>query len=121
MGLSSCVQGTSPRYWSTRPYDRYKTREQGGLMTSSELIQIRHPEFDFSGVQVIWRPNAEVVIGFDSGSPVITPIEVFLLKVMRRAKAEMDPERDGELLRDMDLFNKQEAHHYKTHAGFNKA
>jgi predicted metal-dependent hydrolase len=83
-------------------------------------IKIRYPEFDFSSTPVVWGPNAEAVIGFDSGSPVTTPIEVFLLKVMRMAKAEMDPATDWELLRDMDLFNKQEAQHFKTHAGFNK-
>jgi predicted metal-dependent hydrolase len=83
-------------------------------------ITVRHPEFDFSSTPVVWGPNAEAVIGFDSGSPVTTPIEVFLLKVMRMAKAEMDPVADRELLRDMDLFNKQEAQHFKTHAGFNK-
>jgi uncharacterized protein len=83
-------------------------------------ITVRYPEFDFSTTPVVWGPNAEAVIGFDSGSPVTTPIEVFLLKVMRMAKAEMDPVADQELLRDMDLFNKQEAQHFKTHAGFNK-
>jgi predicted metal-dependent hydrolase len=86
----------------------------------SATIKVRYPEFDFSSTPVVWGPNAEAVIGFDSGSPVTTPIEVFLLKVMRMAKAEMDPATDRELLRDMDLFNKQEAQHFKTHAGFNK-
>jgi len=87
---------------------------------SPASITVRYPEFDFSSTPVVWGPNAEAVIGFDSASPVTTPIEVFLLKVMRMAKAEMDPATDGELLRDMDLFNKQEAQHFKTHAGFNK-
>jgi predicted metal-dependent hydrolase len=86
----------------------------------SATIKVRYPEFDFSSTPVVWGPNAEAVIGFDSGSPVTTPIEVFLLKVMRMAKAEMDPATDRELVRDMDLFNKQEAQHFKTHAGFNK-
>jgi Predicted metal-dependent hydrolase len=86
----------------------------------SASIKVRYPEFDFSSTPVVWGPNAEAVIGFDSGSPVVTPIEIFLLKVMRMAKAEMDPATDGELLRDMDLFNKQEAQHFKTHAGSNK-
>ncbi len=87
---------------------------------TAPTITVRRPEFDFSDCPVVWGPNAEAVIGFDSSSPIITPIEVFLLKVMRRAKAEMDPLADAELLRDMDLFMKQEAQHYKTHAAFNK-
>jgi predicted metal-dependent hydrolase len=83
-------------------------------------IQVRYPEFDFSSTPVVWGPNAEVALRWNAGSLVTTPIEVFLLKVMRKAKAEMDERADGGLLRDMDLFNKQEAQHFKTHAAFNK-
>jgi predicted metal-dependent hydrolase len=83
-------------------------------------ITVRYPEFDFSTTPVVWGPNAEAVIGLDAGSPLITPIEIFLLKVMRRAKAEMDPVADAELLRDMDLFMKQEGQHNKVHAEFNR-
>jgi uncharacterized protein len=83
-------------------------------------ILVRHPEFDFSSTPVVWGPNAEAVLRWNAASLVTTPIEVFLLKVMRKAKAGLEQEADRGLLRDMDLFNKQEAQHYKTHAGFNK-
>jgi predicted metal-dependent hydrolase len=83
-------------------------------------IQVRYPEFDFSSTPVVWGPNAEVALRWNAASLVTTPIEVFLLKVMRKAKGEMDETADSALLRDMDLFNKQEAQHFKTHAAFNK-
>jgi predicted metal-dependent hydrolase len=89
-------------------------------MTTTE-IKVRKPQFDFSDVEVIWGPNAEAVIGLDAGSPIITPIEIFLLKVMRMGKEQLDAETDAELIRDIDLFNRQEARHYKTHAAFNRA
>jgi predicted metal-dependent hydrolase len=89
-------------------------------VTTTE-IKVRSPEFDFTDVEVVWGPNAEAVIGLDAGSPIITPIEIFLVKVMRMAKAQLDPVADAELIRDIDLFNRQEVRHYKTHAAFNKA
>jgi predicted metal-dependent hydrolase len=88
---------------------------------TTATIKVRKPVFDFSGVEVLWGENAEFVIGFDAGSPIITPIEIFLLKVMRMAKEQLDPVADADLIRDVDLFNRQEARHYKTHAAFNKA
>jgi hypothetical protein len=88
---------------------------------SMPIIKVRKPTFDFSEAPVVWGPNAEAVIGFDAGSPIITLIEIFLLKVMRRVKAELDQVADAPLLRDADLFMRQEAQHYKVHAGFNKA
>jgi uncharacterized protein len=87
---------------------------------ASAGIKVRYPEFDFSTTPVVWGPNAEPVLRWNAASLVTTPIEVFLLKVMRQAKAELDEVADAALLRDMDLFNKQEAQHFKTHAGFNK-
>jgi len=90
------------------------------LHGTSAGIQVRYPEFDFSSTPVVWGPNAEVALRWNAASLVTTPIEVFLLKVMRKAKSEMDEMADGALLRDMDLFNKQEAQHFKTHAAFNK-
>jgi predicted metal-dependent hydrolase len=90
------------------------------LHETSAGIQVRYPEFDFSSTPVLWGPNSEVALRWNAASLVTTPIEVFLLKVMRKAKGEMDETGDGALLRDMDLFNKQEAQHFKTHAAFNK-
>src|SRR3954447_20596836 len=89
------------------------------FVTTSE-IKVRNPNFDFTDAEVVWGPNAEAVIGMDAGSPIITPIEIFLVKVMRVAKAQLDPVKDAELIRDIDLFNPQEVRHYKTHAAFNK-
>ena len=68
----------------------------------------------------MWGANAEATLRWNTTSLVVKPIEIFLLKVMRKAKAELDRSADSELLRDVDLFNKQEAQHFKTHAAFNK-
>ena len=89
-------------------------------MTTTPRIKVRNPEFDWTDAEVVWGPNAEAVIGMEAGSPIITPIEIFLVKVMRLAKAQLDPVADAELIRDIDLFNRQEVRHYKTHAAFNK-
>jgi predicted metal-dependent hydrolase len=83
-------------------------------------IPIRAPRFDFSETSVVWGSNAEAVMAANAGSPIITPIEVFLIKVLNRARAELDPDADAELIADMEAFNKQEGQHYRTHAGFNK-
>ena len=83
-------------------------------------IKVRYPEFDLSQSPVVWGANAEATLRWNATSLVVKPIEIFLLKVMRKAKAELDRSADSELLRDVDLFNKQEAQHFKTHAAFNK-
>jgi predicted metal-dependent hydrolase len=83
-------------------------------------IPVRAPRFDLSETPVVWGSNPEAVMAVNAGSPIITPIEVFLIKVLNRARAELDPVADAELVADMDAFNKQEGQHYRTHAGFNK-
>ena len=87
---------------------------------STSAITPRYPNFDWTSAPVVWGTNAEAVFGMNGGSPVVTLIEVFLLKVMRLAKQELDPVADAELLQDMDAFCKQEGQHFKVHAGFNQ-
>ena len=47
-------------------------------------------------------------------------VEPFLIKVMQRAKETLDPISDAALIRDIELFNKQEAQHFKYHVALNR-
>src|SRR4051794_27096523 len=98
---STIVQPTFPGHtWAAERTKVCDARARSGErrsepMTTSE-IKVRSPQFDFTDAEVVWGPNAEAVIGLDAGSPIITPIEIFLVKVMRLAKAQLDPVADAE-------------------------
>lgn len=83
-------------------------------------MKVRHPTFDFSGMTARWTPHREFAHHFNSVGIIPSAIEPFLIKVMRRAKAELDPVADAALIADIDIFNRQEGQHYKTHDAFNK-
>jgi hypothetical protein len=83
-------------------------------------MQVRHPTFNFTGVNPVWADNAEAVHSLNAQGIVPAYIEPFLIKVMRRAKAELDPTRHSALIGEIEVFNKQEAQHYKFHAALNK-
>jgi uncharacterized protein len=83
-------------------------------------VQVRQPRFDFSDVDPIWADDVAAVHGINAQGIVPAYIEPFLIKVMRRAKAELDPLEHADLLRDIDVFNKQEAQHFKFHAALNQ-
>jgi predicted metal-dependent hydrolase len=84
-------------------------------------MHTRYPDFDFSTCTPDWVPgNREVAHSVDAMGIVPAYIEPFLIKVMNRAKAELDPERDAELIRDIDIFNKQEGQHFKFHRAYMK-
>jgi uncharacterized protein len=83
-------------------------------------MRVRQPTIDYSGVQPVWAPHTEFAHAFTANSLVPAYIEPYLIKVMRKAKDQLDPERDADLLADIAIFNKQEAQHYKQHAAFNK-
>jgi predicted metal-dependent hydrolase len=83
-------------------------------------VQVRRPEFDFSDVDAIWADDVEACIRRNAQGIVPAYIEPFLIQVMRRAAAELDPERDEQLLKDIDVFNRQEAQHFKWHRAMNK-
>jgi predicted metal-dependent hydrolase len=87
-------------------------------MTSA--LKVRTPNFDFREVPVHWATNIELVQMINATNLVPAYIEPFLIKVTRRAKALLDPHADAELIEDLDVFNKQEAQHFKVHAAFNR-
>jgi uncharacterized protein len=83
-------------------------------------MRVRRPQFDLTGASPHWAPNAEFAHHVNSTGIVPTAVEPFLIKVFRRAKAELDPVADAQLIADIDVFNRQEAQHYKSHELFNE-
>jgi len=83
-------------------------------------MRVRQPNLDFSGVRAHWTANVELAQHFNANSMVPAYIEPYLIKVMRRAKERLPP-GDEELHRDLDVFIRQEAQHYKLHQAFNRA
>jgi uncharacterized protein len=84
-------------------------------------MHVRYPSFDLSGLGAHWAPNRGWAHHINATGTIPSAIEPFLIKVMRRAKADLDPVVDAELIADVDTFNKQEAQHYKLHGQFNEA
>jgi predicted metal-dependent hydrolase len=80
-----------------------------------EQMQVRYPTFDFSKTTPHWNTNTELAQFINAGNIIPAYIEPFLIKVMRKARAELDPVADAELIADIDTFNKQEAQHMKVH------
>jgi len=84
-------------------------------------MEVRYPSFDVSGLGAHWSPNREWAHQINATGTIPSAIEPFLIKVIRRAKAELDTVADADLIADVDIFNKQEAQHYKLHGQFNEA
>lgn len=78
-------------------------------------MQVRYPKFDFSQTVPHWCDNPEQAQTINAGNIIPAYIEPFLIKVMRIAKAKLDPEMDAQLIADIDIFNQQEAQHMKVH------
>jgi uncharacterized protein len=83
-------------------------------------MQVRFPKWDFSGLRAHWAPHQEFAQIYNAASTVPAYIEPYLLKVMRIAKAKIDPS-NAELHGKLDIFIKQEMQHCKLHLAFNKA
>lgn len=84
-----------------------------------ELV-VRRPDLDFSGLAAHWCGNAEFAQSVNAFAFVPTHIEPFLIKVLKRAKDQLDPDRDADLIARIDWFNKQEAQHYRWHGALNR-
>ena len=78
-------------------------------------MRVRYPQFDFDSVPPHWCDNPEQAQVINAGNIIPAYIEPFLIRVMRKAKAQLDPVADAELLADIDIFNKQEGQHLKAH------
>lgn len=83
-------------------------------------MQVRTPTWDFTGLKAHWSPNAEFAQAFNASSTIPAYVEPYLLKVMRKAKAQLGPEHAA-LHERIDWFNRQEMQHFRQHAAFNAA
>jgi len=79
----------------------------------------RHLRIDFTGVPLAWSPNAEFAAITNSGSPLTSAVEPYLNIVMSRVRDAL-PDNHGELKRQVDIFIRQEAFHYRLHDSFNR-
>ncbi len=85
-------------------------------------MTVRKPHFDHAGAPRNWMPgNPEFGYRLNGGSLTLPHLEPYLIRVMRQARAvleERHPER-RDLIRDIDLFNGQEANHFQLHRRYN--
>ena len=49
-------------------------------------MQVRYPEFDSANSTALWADNVEVVVAINAGAIVPTPIERYMIRVMRKAR-----------------------------------
>jgi predicted metal-dependent hydrolase len=83
-------------------------------------MQVRKVMLDFTDAKVHWSPgNPEYSQVLNAVSTGLPPIEQFLVKVVRKAKAEL-PAYRPELAADVAMFVGQEGRHARLHAQFNK-
>ncbi len=93
-------------------------------MAAAEIeMVVRRPDFDYTDTPHNWLPN-HPALGYqlNGGSLTLPYLEPYLIRVMRQAKqalADRRPDLAGSLARDIDLFNGQEANHFKLHARYN--
>jgi len=83
-------------------------------------VQVRRPPFDFTGINPLWGGDIAAVHMINALGIVPAFVEPFLIKVMQRAKEKLDPISDAGLIRDIEVFNKQEAQHFKFHVALNR-
>ena len=92
--------------------------------TTTEIpMTVRRPSFDYSATPRNWMPN-NPALGYqlNGGSLTLPYLEPYLIRVMRQAKkalTEHRPELASALSKDIDLFNGQEANHFRIHSRFN--
>lgn len=82
-------------------------------------MKVRYPKMDFSKIRPHWAPHIEFVQRANASSTIPSYVEPYLVKVMLKAKAELDP-KETELHRELAIFIKQEAQHCKQHNAFNE-
>ena len=83
-------------------------------------MRVRQPLIDYGKVRPNWAPNPEFAQHHNASSTIPVHVEPYLIKVLGRARALVDP-ADAQLLADIDIFNKQEGQHFRQHAAFNQA
>ena len=81
-------------------------------------MQVRTPRFDLANAVPHWGDNVEACTVINGGAVIPPPIERYLIKVVRQAKALLDPVADADLIDAVSVFSKQEGQHYRLHTDY---
>jgi len=82
-------------------------------------MKVRYPKMDFSKIHPHWARNHEFAQVNNANSMIPAHIEPYLIRVMQKAKAALDPKHEA-LHKQLAIFIKQEAQHCKLHSAFNQ-
>lgn len=86
------------------------------------MLKARRPNLDFTHAPARWIPDAPAyAYQLDAASTMLPYLEPYLIKVQKLARERLDPTVHADLIRDIDLFNHQEANHHRFHARYNEA
>jgi predicted metal-dependent hydrolase len=84
-------------------------------------MKARRPSLDFTHAPARWIPDAPAyAYQLDAASTMLPYLEPYLIRVQKLAREQLDPARQADLIRAIDLFNQQEANHYRLHARYNE-
>lgn len=83
-------------------------------------MEVRQPKLDFTDLDPVWADSRALAHFFNAVGVVPAHLEPFLIKVMRQARDRIDASADEDLLRDVEVFNRQEAQHYRLHQLMNR-
>lgn len=78
----------------------------------------RVPRFDFSDLDPRWGAEPEIAMIWNATSAITPEVEVWLNKVMMRARKRLSPGAD-EVRNLIDSFVQQESNHHRMHHEFN--
>jgi predicted metal-dependent hydrolase len=82
-------------------------------------IVVRRPQLAFELADPLWMPaNLAFGYGLNAASLTLPYLEPYLIRVMKQAR-EVLGDLPPDLRREIDLFNGQEANHFKIHARYN--
>lgn len=83
-------------------------------------MKARLPHIDFADANPRWLPAHGPIGHLMNGASLLLPyLEPHLIRVMKLARPKL-AERAPHLLEEVDVFNQQEANHYKVHAAYNE-
>src|SRR5262245_29552869 len=83
-------------------------------------MKVRRPPLDFAACRPGWIPAAPgYAYHLDAASSMLPYLEPYLIKGQKLARERLDPAAHADLIRDIDLFNQQEANHFALHARYN--
>ncbi len=84
-------------------------------------MRARLPRIDFGRADGLWIPRWPQLAHRLNGASLLLPhLEPYLIRVMKQARPILADAAPG-LLADVDVFNRQEANHYRVHAAYNRA